>query len=99
MTRMGRNHRVMSVNKSDQISAKGTKRWTESASGKGAGRKLDDQDGMHILSLLLAGISFYGFIGWLGDQYFDTVWLLPSGAIVGLIFSCYLIFKRYGSGA
>lgn len=53
-------------------------------------------DGMVVLSYILAGLILYGGLGWLGDHYFETVWLLPLGLIVGLASSIYLIVKRYG---
>lgn len=53
-------------------------------------------DGMVVLSYILAGLIFYGGLGWLGDYYFKTVWLLPLGLIIGLVGSIYLIIKRYG---
>ena len=55
-------------------------------------------DGMVALSYILAGLILYGGLGWLGDHYFNTVWLLPVGLIIGLASSIYLIIKRYGSG-
>ncbi|QXT64430.1 hypothetical protein [Tessaracoccus palaemonis] len=56
------------------------------------------EDGMVALSYILAGLIFYGGLGWLGDYFLKTNWLLPIGLIVGLGFSVYLIIKRYGSG-
>ncbi|RRD47884.1 AtpZ/AtpI family protein [Tessaracoccus sp. OH4464_COT-324] len=55
------------------------------------------EDGMVALSYVLAGLMLYGFLGWAGDAYFETSWLLPVGLIVGLVASIYLIYKRYGS--
>ena len=37
-------------------------------------------------------------MGWLGDHFWKTSWLLPLGLILGLACSTYLIIKRYGSG-
>lgn len=54
-------------------------------------------DGMIVLSYILAGLILYGGLGWLGDHYLNTSWLLPVGLIVGLACSIYLIIKRYGS--
>ena len=48
------------------------------------------------LSYILAGLILYGGLGWLGDHYLHTEWMLPVGLIVGLGFSIYLIIKRYG---
>lgn len=53
---------------------------------------------MAVLSYILAGLIFYGGLGWVGDYFFTTSWLLPLGLIVGLVSSVYLIIKRYGSG-
>ena len=54
-------------------------------------------DGMVVLSYVLAGIVLYGGLGWLGDRYFDTSWLLPLGLILGMALSIYMVIKRYGS--
>ncbi|HMQ66679.1 MAG TPA: hypothetical protein PJ992_10335 [Arachnia sp.] len=56
------------------------------------------EDGMVVLSYILAGIIFYGGLGWAGDHFLKTSWLLPLGLILGLASSIYLIIKRYGSG-
>lgn len=53
-------------------------------------------DGMVVLSYILAGLIFYGGLGWLGNHFLNTVWLLPLGLIIGLLSSIYLIIKRYG---
>ncbi|NLE99290.1 MAG: hypothetical protein GX596_15075 [Propionibacterium sp.] len=52
---------------------------------------------MAVLSYILAGLIFYGGLGWVGDHFLHTSWLLPVGLIVGFISSIYLIYKRYGS--
>ena len=51
---------------------------------------------MVALSYILAGLILYGGLGWLGDHYLHTKWLLPVGLIAGLAVSTYLIIKRYG---
>lgn len=53
-------------------------------------------DGMVALSYILAGLILYGGLGWLGDHYLHTTWLLPVGLIAGLATSTYVIIKRYG---
>lgn len=53
-------------------------------------------DGMVALSYILAGLILYGGLGWLGDHYLHTKWLLPVGIILGLATSTYIIIKRYG---
>lgn len=52
---------------------------------------------MVVLSYILAGLLLYGGLGWLGDYYFATSWLLPLGLVLGLVTSIYVIIKRYGS--
>lgn len=61
-------------------------------------RRGGTEDGMVVLSYILAGLLFYGGLGWLGDHYWKTSWLLPLGLILGLVTSIYMIIKRYGSG-
>ncbi|MFV0427982.1 MAG: hypothetical protein ACK5KO_00920 [Arachnia sp.] len=56
-----------------------------------------NDDGMAVLSYLLAGLLFYGGLGWLADRFLETSWLLPAGLILGLVTSVYVIIKRYGS--
>ena len=34
--------------------------------------------GMRVLSYLIAGVAFYGFLGWLGDHFLGTGFLLPD---------------------
>jgi ATP synthase protein I len=45
---------------------------------------------------LVAGVGMYGGLGWLGDHYLQTSFLLPVGILVGLALALYLVFKRYG---
>ncbi len=52
---------------------------------------------MVVISYIVAGILFYGGLGWLGDHFLSTSWMLPVGLIAGLMASIYLIYKRYGS--
>ncbi|GAB3623318.1 hypothetical protein GCM10027418_14000 [Mariniluteicoccus endophyticus] len=53
-------------------------------------------DGMAVLSYIIAGILVYGGLGWLGDHFLHTKFLLPAGLILGMVSSIYLIIKRYG---
>lgn len=52
-------------------------------------------EGMRVLSYLLAGPIAYGVLGWLGDRYFGTGWMLLTGMLVGMVASVYLIIRRY----
>ena len=66
------------------------------ASGTKESPQQASDDGMLVLSYILSGILLYGGLGWLGDHYLHTSWLLPTGLILGLLASMYLIIKRYG---
>lgn len=52
--------------------------------------------GYVILSYLMAGILLYGVLGWVGDYFLGTRFLLPLGIILGVSLSLFLIVKRYG---
>lgn len=75
----------------------GTK--TSTPQGSDPARTGNLEDGMVVLSYILAGLIFYGGLGWLGDHFLHTRWLLPLGLIVGLGLGIYLIVKRYGGPA
>lgn len=51
--------------------------------------------GMRILAEMLAGILLYGGLGYLGDRYFHTSFLVVIGIVVGLGLSMYLVFRRF----
>ncbi|HJV12774.1 MAG TPA: AtpZ/AtpI family protein [Propionibacteriaceae bacterium] len=52
--------------------------------------------GLRVLSYLIAGVGIYGLLGWLGDHYLGTGFLLPIGIIAGAAFGCYVIIRRFG---
>jgi F0F1-type ATP synthase assembly protein I len=52
----------------------------------------EKSDGMDLgLRMLI-----YGLLGWLGDYYFGTRFLLPIGIVAGAAFGCYVIIRRFG---
>ncbi|MGO4955823.1 AtpZ/AtpI family protein [Luteococcus sp. Sow4_B9] len=53
-------------------------------------------EGNAALSYVLAGMIFYGGLGWLGSRYLHQAWMLPVGLVLGVVASMYLIIKRYG---
>jgi ATP synthase protein I len=62
------------------------------------GVKLDGMNlGMRVLSYLISGVAFYGFLGWFGDHVLGTGFLLPIGIVVGAGLGCYVIIRRFGS--
>jgi len=52
--------------------------------------------GLRVLSYLISGVVFYGGLGWLGDHFLGTGFLLPIGIIAGAAFGVYVIIKRFG---
>lgn len=64
---------------------------------------MDEQSGMdaglRVLSILIAGLVFYGGLGWLLDRWLMTSWCLPVGIIFGTAAGVYLVIARYGRSA
>jgi ATP synthase protein I len=61
------------------------------------GEKSDGMDmGLRVLSYLISGVLIYGLLGWLGDHYFGTRFLLPIGIVAGAAFGVYVIIRRFG---
>jgi ATP synthase protein I len=57
---------------------------------------VEDNAGWSVFSYLLAGMAFYGLIGWLVSRATHIGILFPLGMIVGLILAIVLIIFRYG---
>ncbi|WP_017593574.1 hypothetical protein [Nocardiopsis potens] len=68
---------------------------SERADAKGA-EEAPRANAMTVLSYLLGGLAFWGFVGWLADLAlgFETLFL-PIGLLLGLIGSLYLIITQY----
>jgi ATP synthase protein I len=61
------------------------------------GERSDGMDlGLRVLSYLISGVLLYGLLGWLGDHYFGTKFLLPIGIVAGAAFGVYVIIRRFG---
>jgi F0F1-type ATP synthase assembly protein I len=52
--------------------------------------------GMRVLSYLIGGVVLYGFLGWVGDRYLNTTFLLPIGIVGGAALAIYVIIRRFG---
>lgn len=50
--------------------------------------------GMRVLSYLISGVLFYGALGWVGDHFLGTSFLLPVGILLGAGLGIYLTIKR-----
>lgn len=60
------------------------------------GERSGTDAGFRVLSILIAGLAFYGGLGWLLDSWLQTSWWLPVGIIVGMAAGVYLVIARYG---
>ena len=52
--------------------------------------------GMRVLSYLISGVLVYGLLGWVGDHFLGTKFLLPIGIVVGAAFGVYVVIRRFG---
>lgn len=57
-----------------------------------------DSDAWAVVSYLLAGVGFWGFVGWLLDRWLGTSFLVMIGVFVGFAGAFYLIIRRFGKG-
>ena len=71
----------------------------ESESGRATrpGARERGDEGMTALSYILAGVLFYGGLGWLAGRWLHQPWLIAVGLIAGMAASTYVISKRFGS--
>lgn len=76
----------------------GTSHTAEQQSQRSVKAHAVDQ-GVTVLSYLIGGVLVYGALGWLGDHFFHTGFLLPLGIILGAALAVYTIIKRFGSVA
>ena len=45
-------------------------------------------------SYLVAGVLFYGFVGWLLDQWLDTRFLVAAGVLLGGVLGTYMMIVQ-----
>lgn len=50
--------------------------------------------GMRALSYLISGVLLYGALGWVGDHFLHTSFLLPIGIVLGAAFGIYSTIRR-----
>jgi ATP synthase protein I len=53
-------------------------------------------EGLRVLSYLLAGVALYGGLGWLADHLLGTGFWLPIGIVLGAAAAVYTIIRRFG---
>jgi F0F1-type ATP synthase assembly protein I len=63
---------------------------------QGGGKSDGMNQGMRVLSYLISGVLVYGLLGWLGDHYLGTRFLLPVGIIAGAALGVFVIIRRFG---
>jgi ATP synthase protein I len=59
-------------------------------------RPPEQNAGWTIFSYLLAGMLFYGGVGWLISHWTHLAIIFPVGMIVGLVLAIVLIVYKYG---
>lgn len=74
-------------------------REAESSTPAARASSAEMNQGMRVLSYLVAGIALYGGIGWAADHWLGTRFLLPTGLVVGAALSMYMIIKQFGAEA
>lgn len=52
--------------------------------------------GLRVLSYLLSGPLFYGFLGWLLDRWVGTSFWMVLGIVFGMAAGVYMVVRRYG---
>ncbi len=50
----------------------------------------------HAVSLIIAGVVFWGGLGWLAAEWLDNRIFLVGGLLVGMGAALYLVWVRYG---
>jgi ATP synthase protein I len=52
-------------------------------------------DPWHAFGYLVAGVAFYGFLGWLADRWLETSFLVVIGILLGAGFGIYMTIARF----
>jgi ATP synthase protein I len=52
-------------------------------------------DPWHAFGYIVAGVAFYGFLGWLADRWLGTRYLVAIGILVGAALGIYMTFARF----
>lgn len=52
-------------------------------------------DPWHSFGYLVSGVAFYGLLGWLGDRWLGTSFLVAVGIVVGAVLGVYLTWSRF----
>jgi F0F1-type ATP synthase assembly protein I len=71
-------------------------RRPDPGSSQQPGGRQGEQEGWAVFGYLIAGMAFYGGIGWLVGRWAHLAVLFPVGMLVGLGLAILLIILRYG---
>lgn len=52
-------------------------------------------DPWHAFGYVVAGVAFYGVLGWLADRWLDTSFLVAVGILVGAGLGIYMTYARF----
>ena len=52
-------------------------------------------DPWHAFGYLVAGVAFYGLLGWLADLWLGTTFLVAVGIVVGAGLGIYMTWSRF----
>ena len=53
-------------------------------------------DPWHAFGYLVAGVLFYGVVGWALDRWLGTSFLVVIGILFGAVLGIYMTFARFG---
>ena len=52
-------------------------------------------DPWHAFGYIVAGVAFYGLLGWLADRWIGTSFLVAIGILTGAGLGIYMTFARF----
>lgn len=65
------------------------------SAGRREDRPVREADGWAVTSYLLAGVIFYGGMGWLLDSWLGTRGFVAGGIVLGAAAGLWLVWLRY----
>ncbi|GAA3522509.1 AtpZ/AtpI family protein [Nocardioides daeguensis] len=52
-------------------------------------------DPWHAFGYVVAGVAFYGFLGWLADRWLGTTFLVAVGILAGAALGIFMTARRF----
>lgn len=52
-------------------------------------------DPWHAFGYVVAGVAFYGFLGWLADRWLGTAFLVAVGILAGAALGIFMTARRF----